>query len=184
VRAYAASWPEMTDDWARWSDPDRFWPYVPAVAPVIDWDWVTDRVATGGGIWSEADVDRLHAAGITHVVTAADELVGRSDRLLSGDPRMQVLLNGLPDDGKWKPAWWFAKTVEFATDALRDPDAKIYLHCWSGKNRGPSHAYAVLRAQGWCAPEAERLIREARPKVILLYREDADEALAAMEARR
>jgi hypothetical protein len=169
---------------AEW-DPDWDWPRLPPVRSgnhndlfPIDFNFVTDRVATGGGIWTEADVETLRVAGITHVVTAADELHATTARLLEG--QMPYLLNGTKDDGVWKGAWWFAKTVEFARDALADPSAKVYLHCWSGKNRGPTSAYAVLRATGYSAAQAERLIREARPKVVLLYRRDAEEALERM----
>lgn len=164
-------------------DPDRDWPTPPPHTSTkdrypVDFTFVTDRVATGGGLWTDADVDALRAAGITHVVTAAEELQATTARLLDG--RMPYLLNGVKDDGLMKPTWWFAKTVDFARDALADPKAKVYLHCWSGKNRGPCSAYAVLRALGYSPADAERSIRDARPKVILLYRQDADEALQRM----
>jgi dual specificity phosphatase 3 len=168
--------------WPRSWDPDLDWPRLPHTNGKdrfpVDFTFVTDRVATGGGIWTEADVASLRVAGITHVVTAAEELHATSASLLEG--RMPYLLNGVKDDGAWKGAWWFAKTLDFTREALADPNAKVYLHCWSGKNRGPSAAYAVLRDLGYTAGAAESLIRKARPKVILLYRRDADEALERM----
>lgn len=164
----------------RW-DPDWDYPNYPPVEytpPSVDFDFVTDRIATGGGIWSEADIDRLAEAGITHIVTAADEQVAHVGALAEG--RMRWLGNGTIDDGAWKPTWWFANTVEFTQAALADPAAKVYLHCWSGKNRGPSSAYVALRAAGMRAFDAEAAIRRARPVVRLLYRPDAEQALERM----
>lgn len=174
----ATLWAERT--YRGW-DADRDWPNYPPVErfrPPVDFNFVTDRVATGGGIWTEDDIDRLAAAGITHIVTTADEQLDHVGALAQG--RMSWLGNGTLDDGKWKSVDWFASTVAFAEAALADPDAKVYLHCWSGKNRGPSSAYVVLRATGMKPQEAEIAIRRARPKVLLLYRPDAEKALQTM----
>lgn len=167
---------------ATW-DPDYDWPLHPEdrPKPPVDYNWVTERIATGGGIWTSEDVDRLAAAGITHIVTTADELVASVSFLVEG--RMAHLANGTKDDGQWKPAVWFANTIAFTQAALKDPAAKVYLHCWSGKNRGPSSAYVALRAAGASRVAAERLIREARPQVRLLYRPDAEQALERMGIR-
>lgn len=165
---------DIDRDW----DPDLDWPRRPVVPPPVDFNWVTERIATGGGIWTDADVDRLERAGVTHVVTAADELVATTSALLEG--RMAHLANGTRDDGLLKPTVWFANTVAFTQAALKDPATKVYLHCWSGKNRGPTSAYVALRAAGYNRVAAERLIRQARPSVRLLYRPDADAALARM----
>jgi protein-tyrosine phosphatase len=156
------------------------WPKPPPRdAPVeVDFDFVTDRIATGGGIWTRKDVDRLAAAGITHIVTTADEQVAHVAALVEG--RMTWLGNGTLDDGTWKPVVWFANTIAFTEAALRDPAAKVYLHCWSGKNRGPTAAYTALRVTGMSPHEAEDAIRRARPKVQLLYRPDAEQALERM----
>lgn len=171
-----ALWGPYTRSW----DADYDWPKPPPrELPVeVDYDFVTDRIATGGGIWTSKDVDRLAAAGITHIVTTADELLGPVADLVDG--RMTWLGNGTLDDGRWKPTVWFANTIAFVEDALVDPDAKVYLHCWSGKNRGPTSAYVALRVTGHSRVEAERLIRAARPEVRLLYRPDAEQALERM----
>lgn len=164
----------------RW-DADFDWPHyspVETTPPAVDFDFVTDRIATGGGIWTSADVDRLAAAGITHIVTAADEQIAHVAALVDG--RMAWLGNGTKDDGKWKPVVWFANTIAFAEDALAKPGTKVYFHCWSGKNRGPTSAYVALRVTGMSARAAEDAIRRARPQVHLLYRPDAEKALTTM----
>lgn len=172
------------EDWGRWWDAESWWPATPrgAASPPVDFDFVTDRIATGGGIWTADDVQRLKAAGITHVVTTADELAPQARDLVA--PVMPVLVNGTVDDGKWKDAEWFGRTIRFSVAALQDPTAKVYLHCWSGKNRGPSSAYAVMRAIGYDAATARSLIETARPKVKLLYVPDAEAALKGAEPRR
>lgn len=52
------------------------------------------------------------------------------------------------------PDEWFWDGVDFAFEALADPDAQILAHCHMGINRGPSMAFA------------ERLIRNVY-KVLL-----------------
>ena len=144
----------------------------------IDFDRVTDRIYTGGGIWSARDVDRLVAIGVTHVVCAAEELEELSVHL-AGD-RLAVLPNGTDDDGLPKSPSWFGRIVRFALDALRDPDAKVYLHCAAGINRGPSAAYVVLRALGHSRGEAFGLIKAARSQAGIIYADSADAAIVAL----
>ena len=118
---------------------------------------------------------RWSQAGFTHVVCAAEELEPLSQRL-AGD-RLVVLLSGTDDDGQPKSPSWFAGILRFALAALRDPYAKVYFHCSAGVNRGPSAAYAVLRALGHTRTEAVQLLRAARPKVGILYADSADAAI-------
>lgn len=184
---YDSLWEQLLADSNRPWDPDLNWPRLPP-APSdpnwrqrfpIDYNFVHDRIATGGGIWDEEDLESLRVAGITHLMTGAVELERRVSDLADA-AGMPVLANGIADDGKWKPVEWFAKTAAFVEEALQDPDSKIYLSCWSGKNRGPVSAYVALRVMGMSGTEAEAAIRKARPKVILLYLDDADAALEAL----
>jgi len=143
--------------------------------PAGDFDFVTPQIATGGMIWDERDVAAMKAAGITHVVTAAIELERETHRVLAG--RFVHLANGVHDDGLPKSPTWFRGSIDFALEALRDPHARILLHCGAGINRGPSSAYAVLRALGHSPDEAFRMITDARPIAAVLYANDADEAI-------
>jgi predicted protein tyrosine phosphatase len=152
---------------------DRRW-----APPGADFDFVTDRIATGGMIWDADDVAALEAAGITHVVTAAVELEEQTRRILAD--RFVHLANGVHDDGLWKSPTWFRRTINFTVGALRDPDARVLLHCGAGINRGPSSAYAVLRALGHSPSNAYGLITDARPIAAVLYARDADEAIAVL----
>lgn len=153
---------QRSAEWLRWESG-------------ADFDFVADRIATGGKIWDESDVAAMLAAGITHVVTAAIELEQETHRVLAG--RFVHLANGVHDDGLWKETAWFRASIDFTLEALRDPDARVLLHCGAGINRGPSSAYAVLRALGHSRHEALRMITEARPIAAVLYANDADDAI-------
>lgn len=150
-------------------------------ADPLDWDVIPEsnagpgRIGVGGGIWASTHVDRLVEAGFTHVVCAAEELEGLS--LCLAGSRLTVLPDGIDDDGLPKSPSWFRRIVSFALDALHDPTAKVYFHCAAGINRGPSAAYAVLRALGHTRTEAFALIRDARPEAGILYADSADRAI-------
>jgi predicted protein tyrosine phosphatase len=137
---------------------------------------VHPRIATGGAIWTISDVAALKRAGVTHVATMAIELEHQTKRALRGTG-IKFLLNGVLDDGEWKDTAFFKVTIDFALDALRDPDAKVVVTCAAGINRGPSGAYAVLRALGYSADDAFDAIVTARPEAQVLYRDDADAAV-------
>jgi len=143
-----------------------------------NFDFVTDRLATGGDLhWREdralADLAGLLDAGITHIVDCRmewndEEFVARHA------PAVAYLHAGVDDIGGRQPDWFFDQGVAFALDALAaDPDAKVLVHCHMGINRGPSLAYAVLLAQGWDPIDALDAIRTARPIAAMGYAEDA-----------
>lgn len=146
----------------------------------VDFAFVHPRVATGGAITSKRDVRILRAAGITAIATMADELHDETRRHVAGN--VPLLLNGICDDGRCQPADWFARTVAFAREVLTDPDAKIYVHCAAGINRGPSGAYAVLRALGDTPSQARARIEQARPitRLGLAYAGCADAAIKVL----
>lgn len=164
------------DDWDDWlpAYPQTSW-YAPGPFP-NDWAWVTDQVATGGMPLSTDEVTNLVRAGITHIVNVSDEWVRHASEVLEPDERIRYLFNPAPDNGAWKPKEWFQRTLDFAVPAVENGD-RVYIHCLCGSNRGPSNAYAVLRALGYPAAEAEALIREARPNARLRYLQDAEQAV-------
>ncbi len=146
--------------------------------PLADFDFITARLATGAAIDGRDDVDELVAAGITHVIDCRFEF--EDTPLLASHPSMSYLYNGVPDDGEPKGADWFGKSIEFALPALALPGTKLYAHCAAGVHRGPSTAYAILRALGLSAHDAEALITRGRPGAELIYKNDADAAIAAL----
>jgi dual specificity phosphatase 3 len=145
---------------------------------MADFNFVTARLATGAAISSAADVDQLAGAGITLVIDCRGEFDDAP--LLAGHPSMVYVWDGTDDDGQPKPPAWFDKGISLALSELAKPGQRVYCHCAAGVNRGPSMAYAVMRALGWSAEDGEAAIRRARPQVGLRYKADADAAIVAL----
>lgn len=141
----------------------------------MDYNFVTKRLATGGGLRTSADVDQLIADKITHIIDCCGEF--NDITLLAAYPGISYLYNGTEDDGKPKPPIWFAKSIEFALQAFVEAHCRLYVHCAAGVNRGPSTAYAILLALGLPPTIAEQLIRSNRPQVGLAYKIDAEAAV-------
>lgn len=139
--------------------------------PSHEHNWPHPRVAVGSGVWTVDDVRLVRDAGITHVLDCRS--TAEYARLYRGTA-IAYCCAPTDDDGKRKPPAWFGQGVAFALDALSRPDAKLLVHCAAGINRGPSMAYAVLRAMGLGPTEAEGAIRSARPLVSMGYRADAE----------
>lgn len=145
----------------------------------VSWNWITTRVATGGALSSAQDAEELAKAGVTHVVDVTD--AGDDTPLFVALPGVHVLFNPTADDGSPKPATWFETSLNFALPALAQPHTKVYAHCSAGSNRGPSTAYAILRAGGgWAAVSTLALVKEKRSGASVRYAGDADSALEAL----
>jgi len=149
------------------------------VHTVMNYNFITNRVATGGRIETVQDVQTLVDAGITHIIDCRAEFDDAP--LLVNFPTIKYLWNGVNDDGKPKPVDWFQRSIEFALPALAAPGNKVYVHCAEGVNRGPSTTYAILRAQGLQFWAAELMIRFHRPIALMIYRHDADAAIVALK---
>lgn len=145
---------------------------------MADFNFVNERLATGAAIQSPDDVAALVAAGVTHVVDCTD--AGDDTPLFVAVPTVHVLWNPTADDGQHKDVSWFKTSLDFALPPLSLPGAIVYAHCSAGVNRGPSTCYAIMRALGFKAADAEAVIRAARPQVELLYKGDADAAVVAL----
>jgi protein-tyrosine phosphatase len=100
--------------------------------------------------------------------------------LATGWPLERYLYDPAADDGAPKPPEWFEHAIRFALPVLAVPGNSILVHCGAGANRGPSLAYAILRALGWTRDGAFNLIREKRPQAGIAYREHAEQALSAL----
>ena len=128
----------------------------------VSFNFVTERIAVGGGISSKADVDQIVAAGITHVIDMRAEF---DDDILN-DSRITILWLPQVDDGEMRPPGHYRKGIQFTFPALALPHTKIFPHCPAGLNRGPTMCYALLRAFGFPKSEAIAKIRAARPDVL------------------
>jgi protein-tyrosine phosphatase len=128
----------------------------------VSFNFVTERIAVGGGISSKPDVDEIVAAGITHVIDMRAEF---DDDTLN-DNRITILWLPQLDDGEMRPPGHYRKGIQFAFPALSLRNTKIFPHCAAGLNRGPTMCYALLRAFGFTQEEAVTKIRTVRPDVM------------------
>ena len=144
---------------------------------MADFNFVTGRLATGAMIAGPADVIQLAAAGITAVIDCQAEADDAT--LFASNPAIAYLFNGTSDDGQPKSVDWFRKSLNFALSALARPNVKVYAHCAQGVNRGPSTAYAIMRALVWSEIDALARIHVARPATMngIRYAKDADLAV-------
>src|SRR5271156_5719543 len=117
---------------------------------MVDFSRITERLFCGAQIKTTDDVALLVGTGVTHIINA---------QLENNDPSLIGTLSYLwdpteDDDVHPKPVAWFGNAVSFAVAALARPATVVLTHCSYGVNRGPSLAYAILRAQGWPRQDA------------------------------
>jgi protein-tyrosine phosphatase len=128
----------------------------------MDMTWVTDRIAVGGGIWRAESMAEVAQAGVTHII---DMQIEFDDTELAEPHAIEVLWNPIDDDFQPKPPEVFQVGVDFATEALSQEGAKLFIHCAAGVHRAPMMALAVLCSIGWTPEAAQELIEKERPVV-------------------
>jgi protein-tyrosine phosphatase len=126
----------------------------------MDITWLTDRIAVGGGIWTAENMEKVAAAGITHII---DMQIEFDDTALAAEQGIRVLWNPTDDDFEPKPAALFQRGVEFGKTALEDDGTKLYVHCAAGVHRAPMMVLALLGSMGWDLEDAMELIEGRRP---------------------
>jgi dual specificity phosphatase 3 len=160
-------------------------PDYPAVAeghvmtePHLQVGWVTNRIAIGSDLgFTEDDMKpRLQAlvdAGITHIIDARIEW-DDEDFVLEHAPGIEYIHLPANDFGGSQKPDWYRRGTEAVKQAFKDnPNAKVYIHCHMGVNRGPSMAFATLLTQGFDPVWAIERIREVRPIAYVWYAKDA-----------
>jgi len=128
----------------------------------MDMTWVTDRLGVGGGIWNEQNMIELVKAGVTHVVNMQIEF---DDRPLCEPYDVKLLWNATDDDFQPKSPELLDAGVQFALNAFKNPDTKVYVHCAAGVHRAPMMTLAILRAMGWSLEDAMETVQSLRPVV-------------------
>jgi protein-tyrosine phosphatase len=126
----------------------------------MDMTWVADRIAVGGGIWTDERMIEVVRAGVTHII---DMQLEYDDTPLAEPYGVKVLWNPTDDDFRSKPPALFQRGVDFALAALDDPESKVFIHCAAGVHRAPMMALAVLRALGFSLQDAMDVIQARRP---------------------
>ncbi len=147
----------------------------------MDMTWVTDRIAVGGGIWTDEKMIEVVRAGVTHIV---DMQIEWDDTKLAAPYGVKVLWNPTDDDFRPKPPELFQRGVDFTLGALDEPETKIFIHCAAGVHRAPMMTLAVLRAIGWSADDAIALIQARREVVDFadVYVASVEEFIKSYEA--
>lgn len=142
----------------------------------MDISQILPKLYTGGAIHSSIDVLLLKRLGISHVINCQKDI---DDRIFLDGSGIELLDNGTYDTPPPypQPAEWFHRSIAFALQVFESTSG-LFVHCYSGRSRGPSTVYAILRAIGRDPQAAERLIRESRPQVGLEYIPAAEAALA------
>jgi len=104
----------------------------------------------------------LARLGISHVIDMQLEF----DYTDLGDSvGIEVLWNPIDDDFQPKSAEIFQRGIDFAENALQDPDAKVFIHCAAGVHRAPMMTLALLCSQGWDIDKAMEHLQTLRPVV-------------------
>jgi protein-tyrosine phosphatase len=147
----------------------------------MDMTWITDRIAVGGGIWTDDQMIEVVRQGVTHIINMQIEF---DDSSIAAPYEVKVLWNPVDDDFQPKPARVFQNGIDFALDALSDPSTKLYIHCAAGVHRAPMMALAVLRATGHSLEDAMDLIESRRHVVDFadVYIRSVEEFMKAYEA--
>jgi protein-tyrosine phosphatase len=107
-------------------------------------------------------MEELAQAGVTHVLNMQVEF---DDRPLAEPYGIRVLWNPTDDDFMAKPPELLKRGVDFAMEALDEPETRLYVHCAAGVHRAPMMALAVLCAMEWEMEAAMVLIETRRPVV-------------------
>jgi protein tyrosine phosphatase (PTP) superfamily phosphohydrolase (DUF442 family) len=148
----------------------------------MDMTWITDRIAVGGGIWYDENMTELVRMGVTHIINMQIEF---DDRPLARGYPVTVYSNPTDDDFQLKPPRLFEGAIEFAVEALDQPETKIYIHCAAGVHRAPMMTLALLRVLGWPLEEAKTLIQQRRYVVDWadVYVQSVEQFIRVYEAR-
>ena len=125
----------------------------------MDMTWVTNRIAVGGGIWTDEKMIEVVRAGVTHVI---DMQIEFDDTSLAAPYGVQVLWNPTDDDFQLKPPELFRRGVDFALEALDDAESRVFIHCAAGVHRAPMMTLALLRALGFSLDDAIEMIQSRR----------------------
>jgi protein-tyrosine phosphatase len=128
----------------------------------MDMTWVTERIAVGGGIWTDANMREVAKTGVTHII---DMQIEFDDTEIAQPYGIEVLWNPADDDFQPKPPELFQRGVEFGLAALDEPGTRVYIHCAAGVHRAPMMTLALLCSIGWTVENAMALISTRRPVV-------------------
>jgi protein-tyrosine phosphatase len=132
--------------------------------------FVNKRLAFGSGITSWRHVDQLQALGITHVINL------RFNRHGKKEDSFKSLWMPFRDDKQPRPRWFYRKAWKFYSNAIEQPNTKVYVMCRVGICRSASLAYFLLRGSRMNSQQAATMVLRARPaaSICRAYRETGE----------
>jgi len=140
---------------------------------------VNSRIITGSRPTDQFDVVSLwRKYTVSHIINVC--LTDDQPYVKLSGLNIQYFWNPTADDGQDKPAEWTQNTLRYVMPLMAQAGWVFYIHCYDGINRGPSTAYAILRACGFTSDQAGLLIRLSRPlaTVGVRYADTVDDAIA------
>lgn len=147
-------------------------------------DEITSRMMCGGDAYLAESVylGRLRDFGVTHILDCRSleeiEFYKYAKLASTAESLFTIEHNPTHDDGKPKEVAYFERAVKWGRKVLADPEARIYVHCAMGINRGPSNLLAIICDHLNVDVEiGMRLIRGARPAAAMNYWVDVEVAL-------
>ncbi len=118
---------------------------------------VVDRVYLSD-ISAAENPSTLISLGITHIVSAMPGHVAYPPGIPLRTMQIPIQDNPFAELAEHLP-----RTTAFITEALRDPNARVLVHCVQGVSRSTSVVCAYLIARcGFSPPEAVRYVKERR----------------------
>lgn len=145
---------------------------------MIDYDWINQRIALGGNILTQEDMDSLLFCGITDIINV--QLENDEEKFLEGK-NVNYLHIGVEDDNLPKEDSWYMQALQFSFKALIRPESKIYIHCMKGRSRSAAIVYTLLRALGFSATQTTEMMVIKRPSVELYkYQQSAEDSLGRL----
>lgn len=139
-------------------------------------DPITSQLLTGGGTYDPHEYQEVLSYAVTHVIDCRIESRSHKGWRRYG-AHVNYLWTGFDDDFRPKGSSVWAKGIAFGVQALSEGGI-VYAHCAAGMNRGPSMAYALLRAHYRLKPAAAfAAIQAVRPCAGVVYAADVERAL-------
>ena len=106
---------------------------------------ITSKLICGAVPEAQQDDDLLKSLGVSCVINCVEEPANQLSRWTGSQCYLPQL-----DDGTARDSALLARGIEFFKNSI----GIVYVHCWEGKRRGPTMAYAILRAEGMLKEEA------------------------------
>jgi hypothetical protein len=137
--------------------------------------FVNKRLAFGSGIKTWRHVEQLQALGITHVINLRHNRHGKKEE------SFKALWMPFWDDKQTRPRWFYRKAWSFYSNAMAQPDSKMFVMCRVGICRSASLTYFLLCSSGMDGGRAEQVVIQARAaaSICKAYRQAGESWLAS-----